>query len=289
MKYAGPMLLLCCLMPLSGCAVGSFVSSFLFTPDLSGNWEVASQTGATTGTPPTAGLLLVGSLTSQGSNVSGIFRLANLSLPNTCGIPLQQVVTVSGSIDFSRNLTLKSVPFGGSTLSMQFVVPPALTVVGSGASLTGLTGTIAITGGTCTFASSTAFGAEIVPVTGIFAGPLTANPYLTTPPIAAGTATLALTQAAIPQSDGQFPVTGTLSFSGGGCASSTPLTGTVSGTQLTLVSAPTGLFGTSTDTLAAIVNLATGQLNVASLIYGLGPCHTAITSITQFTGNLTKQ
>lgn len=289
MKYRAHAILLSCLMLLSGCGVGTFLNSLTATPDLSGNWEIASSAGATSGTLPTAGLLLLGSLTSQGSNVSGIFRLANLSLPNTCGTPLQQVITVAGSIDSSRNLKLTSVAFSGSVLTMQFVVPPTLSPVGAGATLTGLTGTVAITGGTCTFASTTAFGAEIVPLTGSYAGPITANPYLPLPPITTGTATLKLTQATIPQSDGQFSVTGTLGFTGGSCTSSTPVSGTVSGTQLALASAPTGQFGTSADNLAAIINLATGQLDVASLIYGLGPCNTGITSITQFTGNLTKQ
>jgi hypothetical protein len=283
------LLFLSSLMPLSGCGAGSFLNSLNTTPDLSGNWEIASQAGATTGTVPTAGLLLVGSLSSQGSNVTGIFRLANLSLPNNCGTPFQQVVTVTGSIDSSRNLTLASAAFSGSILSMKFVVPPTLATVGAGATLTGLTGTVAITGGSCTFASSTAFGAEIVSLTGTYAGPLTANPYLTNPPIPTGTATLTLTQSTTPQADGQFPIAGTLNFTGGGCTNSKPVSGTVSGTQITLTSAPTGLFNVANDNLAAILNLATGQIDVASLIYTLGPCNTGVTAISQYTGNLTRQ
>ena len=289
MKPSVAAILLPCLMLLSGCGASSLLNSLSSPPNLSGNWEIASTAGATSGTLPTAGLALLGSLTSQGSNVSGIFRLANLSVPNTCGIPFQQVITVAGGIDSSRNLKLTSAAFAGSTLTMQFAVPPTLSPVGAGTTLTGLTGTVAITGGSCTFPSTTAFGAEVVSLTGTYAGPLTANPYLPLPPIPSGTASLTLTQSATPQSDGQFPVSGTLGFTGGGCTSSTPLTGTVSGTQLTLASAPTGQLGTSTDHLAALINLATAQLDVASLIYGLGPCNTGLTSISQFTGNLTKQ
>ena len=289
MKTRAQVVALSCLMLLSGCGAGSFVSSLFATPDLSGNWEIASTSGLGAGTLPTAGVLLVGSLSSLGSNVSGIFRLANLALPNSCGTPLQQVVTVTGSIDSSRNLTLTSSAFAGSVLRIQFVVPPTLGPVGAGATLTGLTGTIAITGGNCTFASSTAFGSEITSLTGTYAGPVTASSFGTTPPIPSGTASLTITQATLPQADGQFPVTGTLNFTQGGCTTSTALTGTVSGTQLTLSSAPVGLLGISTNNLAAIINLATGQLDVASLVYSVGPCNTSLVVIEQFTGSLTKQ
>ena len=289
MRIWARLLTLCGVMPLAACGGGTLLNTLTSTPDLSGNWEIVSQAGATTGSLPAAGLLLVGSLTSQGSSVSGIFRLANLTLPNACGAPLQQIVTVSGSIDSSRNLSLTSAPFSGSVLSMKFVVPPTLSAVGAGATLTALAGTVAITGGSCTFASSTAFGSEIVSLSGTFAGPLTASTYLATPPIPIGAANLVLLQAVAPQADGQFPVTGTLKFTGGGCTSSTPLSGTISGTQLILASAATGIFNTSTDHMIAIVNLATGQLDVASLVYGLGPCSTGISAIAQYTGNLTRQ
>ena len=281
-------LVLCGLMPLNGCVVGSLLNSLSPVPDLSGNWQIVSTSGSKPTTPP-PGLVLVGSLSSQGSNVTGLFRLANLTLPYACGTPLQQVVAVSGSIDSSRNLTLTSVPFSGSTLTMKFIVPLSIGPVGAGASLTPLAGTVAITGGTCTFASSTAIGSEIVSITGTFAGPLTASTYLANPPIPTGTASLSLAQAASSQIDGQFPVTGTLKFTGGTCTSSTPLAGTVSGTELTLASAPTGLFNTSTTNMVILINLATGQLDVAILSYGLGPCNTGVTSFTQYTGSLTRQ
>ncbi len=289
MRTWAQLLILCSVMPLTACGAGSLLSSLTATPDLSGNWEFASQTGATTGTLPTAGLLLVGSLTSQGSNVTGVFRLADLALPITCPAPFQQVVTVSGSIDSSRNLTITSAAFSGAILSMKFVVPPTVSAAGAGTTLTALAGTVAITGGACTFASSAAVGFEVVSVTGTFVGPLTASTYLATPPIPTGTASLSLIQAATPQSDGQFPVTGTLKFIGGTCSSSTPLSGSISGTQLTLASAPTGLFNTVTNNMLASVNPATGQLDIASLVYGLGPCSTGVTAITQYTGSLTRQ
>lgn len=284
MRFRAHFLMLCCLMPLAGCAVATTLNSLTATPDLSGNWTIASTSGPAV---PTAGLLLVGSLTSQGSNVSGIFRLANLALPNSCGVPLQQVVAVTGTIDSSRNLKLTSAAFSGSVLTIQMVVPPTINPVGGGVTPNSMSGTIAIAGGACTFGSSPAFGYEVVSLTGTFDGPITAA--LTNAPIPAGNVSLVLSQSTTPQSDGQYPVIGTLNFTGGGCTSSTSFSGTVSGSLLTLASAPTGAVLPSIDNLVALVNPVTGQLDLASLIFPTGPCGTSLLSFSQFTGNLTRQ
>ena len=289
MKSWAPISALCCLMPLGGCGAGSLITSLSSTPDLSGNWEIASTSLPISGSVPAAGLLLIGSLTSQGSRVTGIFRLANLSLPNGCGTPLQQVVTVSGAIDSNRSLALVSAPFSGSTLTMNFSVPPTLVVVGAGSTLTGVTGTAVITGSTCTFTSTTAFGAEFVSLSGTYAGTLTAATFAGSPSVPSGAASLVLSQATAPQSDGQFPVTGTLSITSGACTTSTPLAGTVSGPQLTLASTASSNFGVPTSNLVAIINAATGQLDVASFVESVGPCNTGVLTVEDFSGNLTKQ
>ena len=286
MKRLTTFLILCSLMSIAGCGAGNFITAAPSAPDLTGNWELATQISVT-GNIPTAGLLLLGSLSSQGSNISGTFRLANLPFTASCGTPLQQVVNVSGSVDSSRNVTLTSTAFSGAVLTVKLLVPPnPLPTV---TTLTTANGTVAVTGGTCPLASTSVFGFQTPSVTGSFTGPLTASTYLAAPPIPTGNVSLALTQSATPQSDGQFPVTGALSFSGGGCTSSMALSGTVSGPGLTLASAPIGLFPTSTVNFLAVVNPATGDLLVLSLTYGLGPCNAGITSFSQFTGNLTKQ
>ena len=289
MKQAATATFIASLLLLTGCAVSYLPISSTSSPNLSGNWVIESTAGASSGTVPPAGLLLLGSLTSQGSSVSGIFRVASLSLPNTCGIPLQQVVTVAGSIDSNRNMKLTSAAFGGSTLTMQFALPPTPSPAGATATAPGLNGTVAITGGSCPSPSTTAVGLQLASLSGTYAGSVRTNPYFPLTSITSGVANLTLTQAATPQADGQIPVSGTLGFTGGGCTSSTPLTGTVSGPLLTLASAPTAPSGTATNNMAVLINPAAGQLNVASLVYGLGPCNAGLTSITQFTGNLTKQ
>lgn len=292
MRFLTRLLILSGVMPIFGCGAGNFVNSLVATPDLSGNWEFASGLGTVAGSipvAPTTGLLLVGSLTSQGSTVTGIFRLADLSQPNSCSNPLQQVVTVSGTIDPSRNLTLTSAAFGGSVLTMQLTIAPTPGTGGTSTVLTSGSGTVSITGGPCAYPSAGVFGFEIASVTGTYAGPITAVSGLGTMAIPSGAASLVLTQTATPQSDGQLPVTGSLTFTGGGCTSSVPLSGTVSGPSLTLTSAPSGLLNLSNDTLRAIVDPVNGGLTVPSLTYSLGPCHTGFTAFSIYTGSLTRQ
>lgn len=293
MKQAISATFIASLLLLTGCAVNFVSLPITSSPNLSGNWVIQSSASATSGTVQSAGLLLLGSLNNQDSNVSGIFRVASLSLPTTCRIPLQQVVTVTGSIDSSRNMKLTSASFGGSTLTMQFALPSAPSSGGATATATatstGLNGTVAITGGSCPAPSTTAVGLQIASLTGTYAGSVATNPSFPLTSINSGVANLTLTQAATPQADGQFPVSGTLGFTGGGCTSSTPLTGTISGPLLTLASAPTAPSGTAANNMAVLINPAANQLDVASLVYGLGPCNSGDASITQFMGSLTKK
>ena len=275
-------LLLPGLMLLNACGTGSVPPSPASpSVNVTGNWQIQSAASASGTTTPVAGLLLVGSLTSSGANVIGTFRLANLSMPNSCGTPLAQIVTVSGTMNAAGTLTLTSAPFSGSVLTIQLLVPPILTSFG--------TGTIAITGGSCMFPSAAAIGAEVANVTGTFSGSVTGNASLPAPPILSGTATLALTQSSTTNSDGQSAVTGTLGFAGGGCTSSVAVAGTVSGSELTLASTPIGLFNYSQDQIVAAVMPTATQLYAAEILYGLGPCNSGTLSIGSYTGNLTRQ
>ncbi len=279
MTFRVSSLLLCCLMPLAGCGAGSLLSSAGAVPNLSGNWQIQSAAGTTGGALPTAGLLLLGSLTSQGSNVSGTFRLSNLALPNGC--TLNQVVTVSGSVDSNRSLNLTSASFGGSILTVQLAIPPVLTSFG--------TGTIAVSGSTCTYPSAPAIGVQVAPVTGTYSGTLTAANTVSTAPIQTGTGTLLLTQNAIPQSDGEYPLTGTLQFNGGGCNNTVAVAGTASGVGITLATAPASQFVLSQDTMTGAVNPTATQILNSYVLYALGPCNAGVTSFSSYTGSFTRQ
>lgn len=264
---------------ISGCGLGSTVTSAIASPDLTGNWQFQSASNISTTTPPTAGVLLVGALQSNGSHVTGTFRFANLALPNSCGTPLQQVITLSGSIDSSRNLTLTSAPFTGSVVQLSVLVPPVVTGIA--------TGTIQVTGMTCSFPSSQALGLEFPAVTGTYAGTLAATTGFGTPPSPTASVSLKIVQSTSPAADGQFPVTGSLQFSGGTCTSTTALTGTVSGSEVMASSAATGLLPGVTS-LVAVINPVMPQV-YTNVTFLAGPCATGLLSFTGYQGSLTKQ
>ncbi len=266
------------LLPLAGCGGSSSTPASTY-PSLTGNWQIQSMTVSTGVLAPATGVLLLGELTSSGAQVTGTFRLANYSLPNSCPGALQQVITVTGSIDSSRNLTLTSAPFSGSTVTLQLPVSSTLTA---------FNGTIAITGGACTFSSTTAFGFETQTVTGVYSGPVSATPFTGNPPITTGTAALTLTQSPVPAGDGQFPLTGTLTFNGGGCTSSTQLTGTVSGSSVTLSAAHTSPLTVSPVELRGNATPTPTQL-IATVLYGVGPCSTGLAAAASYNGTLIRQ
>ncbi len=271
-----PLLLL---LSLAGCGTTSTPPPVATYPSLTGNWQIQSMTVSTGVLAPATGVLLLGELTSSGAQVTGIFRLANFSLPNSCPAALQQVITVSGTIDASRNLTLTSAPFSGSTVTLQLPVT---------SSPVAFNGTIAITGGACTFSSTAAFGFETQTVTGVYSGPVSATPFTGTPPIPTGTAALTLTQGSVPASDGQFPLTGTLVFTGGACTSSIPLSGTVSGSSVILAALPAPPLTVSPIELRGNATPTPTEL-IATIFYGLGPCNTGLAASATYNGTLTRQ
>jgi hypothetical protein len=273
---------LCGLMLLTGCGVGGLLNVPTVAPlNVSGNWQIQSASNISSTAPPTAGLLLLGALSSANGKVTGAFRLANLSLPNACGTPLAQVVNVTGTVDALGNLNLTSTAFAGSVLTVKLLVPQVLSSLSAGS--------IAITGGSCTFASSTAIGVGFPSVSGTFSGPVTASTVVGTPPYPTGTASLSLMQSATAAADGQFPVTGTLAFIGGTCTMSVPISGTVSGAELTVASAPQGLAGLSAAALSAVFNPASSQATLIDIVYPQGPCNAGLTAVGIYTGTLTRQ
>ena len=123
-----------------------------------------------------------------------------------------------------------------------------------------------------------AVGVEIAPLNGTYVGTLTdsASPGLS------GTATLILTQASAPNSSGQFPLSGTITFPSNSGLGTAPLAGTVLGLGLSL-SDPSAAPNSPSITFTASANPAATQITVTNLAYmGSG------TSAT-FTGVLTRQ
>lgn len=238
-----PTLLLCTLW-LLGCGSTPTHS----TPATSyANWQI--QAGSSITYPP-SGAYLVGSIVTVDSQITGTFTNNDLA----CSPPSS---TYIGSADSSGKLTLKA-PFDSATL-LAPTAPYTMT-----------TGTLAGGGYLCNVVtSSPAVGLEIRPFNGTYTGSLLASAT------ASGTATLTVTQNPTPNGLGQFPVTGTLQFTATGCTATTNVSGTISGTVITLTGI--GLTLNAYDTKA-------GTTLPITLNFTASPCNAA-----PFTGTLTTQ
>ena len=266
---------------LTGCTVMMpSMSSTPATPTLSGNWQI--QEGTLITWPP-KGVSLVGALQSQGSQLTGTFYTNSV-----CSGPA--VVDYSGSIDSMGNLNLATM---GVTVQLLDPTPTAFStgtltagaLPGSGVALRN-----AILGNAPACPST-----QIASLTGTFTGPVDVSPTLPSSP---GTVTATLTQSATPNASGQFPLTGTITFTSGSCSVSTPVAGTVSGLGVTLatsvvpanpVSAEMVSLSAATTHTASQLTTAPTQLGTTGFIFTPAPCSTSPSSSATYFGTLTRQ
>jgi hypothetical protein len=196
---------------LAGCGVNPATSiSVSAYPNLSGNWEAIGlppqfSTGLTT---PIAAFL--GALQTSNGNVTGTMRAVDTNQLAPC-VPLNQDLTVSGTVSTSGNLVL-TVPMAGGTATLSATLnsdPQSFN-----------TGLWTIVDGSCAMASTSMAIVQFAPVTGTYSGTLTS--FGTTNN--ATMVTAMLVQSPTPNADGQFPLTGTLTYAGtGSCSGSYPL------------------------------------------------------------------
>jgi hypothetical protein len=188
--------------------------------NLTGNWLFDTDI------PPAQAITapvyaFTGAINSQGANVSAVLRALG-----TCISPSQDIAfTGSQTADGTLTLTSTNLPNNVVTITLNFITLYNLT---SGQ------GSISIAGsGPCSIPSTALFASEIQPVTGAYIGTVSAASG--TPSTASATANL--TQAAA-NSDGLFPVTGSIAIAGISCSSTFSLTGLITGPNLsaTLVS-----------------------------------------------------
>jgi hypothetical protein len=267
-------------MTLAGCGSPPTTStSNPVPPDLTGNWQI--QSSVDPGQTPPVGIVLFGALQSSGNQVSGTFRYTDLAHPATCG--LIRVVNITGSVDSKNNLSLNS-----STMPNGTTIKVFLEMAGSQQPYSG-TGTIEVDGSTCTFPSTVAIGNQILSTSGTFAGTLAPGTLVSPGSGPSATISLVLAQSATPQSDGQYPATGTLNYAVGSCAGSASLSGTVSGSAVIL----SWLGGLPTDpqevSFLGAVNPATTSIGAGVFMFRPTPCSTDSTSSTTYTGTLNRQ
>jgi hypothetical protein len=273
------------LLPLA-CLLGCTLP---YTPSpLSGNWQI--QAGPSSLTPPTAltspptGIYLIGAMQIQGSQATAVFQTNAAS--GGAGI-----VNFSGSFDSTTSvLALSSTP---AYLGVQLTLPANPTNLATGNMTVGCQPPPA-GGATCTvIALLPAAGAEIAPLNGTYAGPLTESASSLTSPIPSGTVSLALTQSSTPNTSGQFPLTGTLTFNGGGCSASNSIGGFISGISFTNVIVTSLTSQAIPPPLPAVItaytNPTASQITVSGLVFNPSPCSAVSSSSTTYAGTLTLQ
>ena len=196
---------------------------------LAGNWQMQIQSTASIGIPPSVSILMPGVLSVQGATVSGTLRIIQF-IPGRLSSPclsLNQGISFTGIVDASNLLTLTSAPFSGSIATLQLQLP-----IVRGVS----SGTAQIVGGNCATAPTPLVAVYVPSVSGTYVGTLMplVLPGFPGSTNTAGGASVTLTQFPA-SSDGQFPVTGTLTVNSTSCTlAAIPFTGTISGLILSL-------------------------------------------------------
>ena len=243
------------------------------------NWQIQSGTAITS--PPNTYPSFLGAIQVQGTQAAGIFT--TVVAAGTTGQPL----VYSGAFDSSTgDVTLATFGYGfGYT---QPATPYILVPVGV---IGGCVYPPTYTGPECLALIDLApsVGTQIAPLNGTYTGTLTESASTLTSPIPSGTVSLALTQPSTPNASGQFPLTGTLTFTGGGCSmAQVPLSGTVSGEGVALNWYSVAV-GMGSVNLAASTNPTASQIAVSGLVFSPSPCAPGNSGSTTYQGVLTQQ
>jgi hypothetical protein len=238
--------------------------------NLNGNWEALGLPS-----PPVVGLTtpiaaFMGALQSTNGIVTGTLRAFDASnFLNPC-VLFTQDLAATGTLTPAGNLVL-TVPISNGTATLTATLSTNLQ--------TFTQGTWHITGGACAMPSTPMAITQYAPVTGTYTGTLTTYGTATTTAI-----TAVLTQSTIPDADGRFPLTGTITAPGI-CSGTFPL--------IPEVVSGNGIYSTNAGALAPASELTGAFLPDASAfqtavvnIYGtLGLNCPAAT----FSGPLTRQ
>jgi hypothetical protein len=184
------------LVALLGCGAGTASNPTASTSSLNGNWEV-SVSGALVNSATVTDFK--GALELSGGIVTGTFRVLS-STPFGGNCPsITTDLTATGTLDSSNNLTL-TIPLSGGIATINASLPLDTNAF--------IPGTYQIVGGTCATPLVAMDIIQFPPVTGTYTGTLSSagSPN--------ATVTAVLAQSTTPNSDGQFPLSGTVTVQG---------------------------------------------------------------------------
>jgi len=263
MNVRFPIAFLLPLVCLAGCTTSTTpaTQTTASSTSITGNWQIQSGTAITS--PPTAPYL-VGALEGSYSALTGTFSWAEGSSSSPA------VESYSGTYNASTSsLTLNSTAaLPANQITTTLSVPAIPTNLS--------TGTLKDACGLCSngFLASVV-AVQVAPLNGTYTGTLSGTlytDYQTTN--ISGTVSLVLTQSTTPNSSGQFPLTGTVTFPSVSGAGTATLPGLVSGITLELSDEPCTLppFGYAVcnvigpgSTLRAYTNPTATQITVTGL------------------------
>ena len=253
-----------------GCTLPSTSSTGTNPPGNWDNWQI--QAGAAITSPPNTYPSFLGAIQIQNAQATGIFT--TVYAPGTT-TPSSTVEDYAGSfVSSTGNVTLSTYGFAFSftqPASPYSSVPVG--VIGGCVYPPGYTGPECL----AIFASPSV-GVEVAPLAGTYTGTLTDSTKSSM--IGVGTGILTLAQSSIPNSNGQFPLTGTFGFTSDIALPNSPVTGTISGEGISLDDVSTAGTGPNIS-LTASTNPAGTQITVTNLTW-------AETGVTYtFTGTLT--
>jgi hypothetical protein len=245
---------------LAGCSTPSnnSASTTPTTPSLTGNWYF---TTLYPGNIP-QNIIYSGALSQSGANVTAV-------LHNSCFS--NQDVDFTGTEDASGNLTLTSNNLPGNVVAIKG------TITATGGVIQTSSYAFTVTGATpCAPLTASLTGSQIPSFTGNFAGNINSTTG------AAANFTVALTQGTA-NTDGQFPLTGTVTVSSSACSVTFPFTIFFSGSGFTAnLTSSTGPASTAVFTATSVISGSPSFLsNVNVAITG---CNAG-----NFTGSLNKQ
>jgi hypothetical protein len=226
----------CLCLVLTGC--GSTTPSTASTPaptptNVTGNWqfEINLPLQPVSGpivlpTNPITGVF--GSLNSSGKSVAAVLHATPLTIPHC--VEEDTALPFTGTTDSSGNLSLTAPLAGGvATISANLLTSQTVTLPdGTVRNEPFFSGTYQVVGGSCAQPSITLNIFSVSNITGTFTGTLTAV-SINNPPPPSSTITATFVQASAPDANGKYPLSGTITSTGGCNATYTFSSGAVSG------------------------------------------------------------
>ena len=244
---------LCLTLALTGCATSTppAPSNPVPTPaNVTGNWEFEVKLPA----QPTSGPFvfptnpvedIFGSLSSSGKSVTALLHATPLAIPNC--VEMDTALPFTGTTDSSGDLSLTAPLAGGiATISANVVTPPTITLPdGTVRNEPFFAGTYQVVGGSCAQPSIALTILSVPNITGTFTG--TAMPNFTSAPGPNSTITATFVQASVPDANGKYPLSGTITSTGGCNATYAFNSGAVSGGMAQSAYFLTNTFSTSSS------------------------------------------